>query len=166
MNRMIHEFRNYSNGKIEENLVGVIETVRWISTKWDGPGAKGEYFVSDGNGVVRMMHCTGHQTGMDLFKAYIDHQFELVRFSNGVPLTSDDLIQLCMTSCIWYDIDTYMNYDISEDYLTIMLDADKPKFFMETKPSGPIDSELDTYDKVYVDLKRNVIPDEERKVSQ
>lgn len=168
MNRMIYEHYDYCGGKMRESLVGAMETVKWKSTSWcGGPKEPGTYIVSDGRRNIRDLLCTGgNKTGMSLFQSYIEDRFENVYFSNGKSLTSDDLIELCRQYYVWYEINTvYTDCGEMED-LIIMTDEDKPKYFIETNLQGPIDSEFDTYDKTYVDLDCNVIPEEERKVSR
>lgn len=168
MNRLINELYTFSSDRPKEYLVGVTETIRWTSTKWNGgPKESGEYLVSDGKGRIRDMQCTGcNKSGISLFQSYIDGMFENVRFSNNKSLTSDELIELCRSYNVWYEIDTYNNGDWDTNDLIIMTDEDKPKYFVEAKIRGPIDSELDSYDKTFVDFKGDIIPNEERKVSQ
>ena len=144
MNKMVYEGWN---GK--ESLVGVMETANWMSTKWcSGPKEKGFYLVSDGNGTIQTM---GYDVnGKSLFESYMDGVFESARFSNGCELTDSDLIALYNRYHVWYIVSTGYISDYGEvEHLMIMSEEDEPRYFMEPKLRGPIDSELDTYDKTY-----------------
>lgn len=149
----------YKGWNDEECLTGCLETVKWVSTTWSGgPKESGEYIVSDGNGNIKTMWCTGgNETGEGLFKGCLDQTFENAFFSNGVKLTSDDLIRMYQSYNVWYEVAENHYYDYYYDDLVVMTDEDKPKYFMEPKLRGPIDSEVDTYAKAYVDLDGKIL---------
>lgn len=145
---MFRDFRD------KETLNGFMETVRWkLASYYGGPKASGKYFVSNGDGQVDTLYCTGNtHKAKELFDGLMEHEFERAEFSDGRSLTGDDLVQLYCSFNVWYDIYEDWDYDYRYDVLRIMTDEDKPKYFMEPGIIGPVDSEIDTYGTTYFEF--------------
>lgn len=159
MKKTIYKSMNYSKNEYEEDLTGVLEPARWKLTSYYGnPKEPGEYLVSDGKGIIWTMYCTGDTPAKELFDNIVDgYVYENVTFSDGKELSSDDLIWLYKKYGVWFELYEYYHYEDACTDLKIMRDEDRPKYFMEPKLSGPIDSELDNYEKVFVDVHGNIL---------
>lgn len=146
---MFRDFRG------KETLNGFLETVRWkLTSYYGGPEKSGEYFVSNGDGHVELMHCTGDtKDARSLFGAIMDGYYENVRFSDGRSLTDKDLLDLYRSYYVWYIVEEGYEMDYGcREQLMIMTDEDEPKYFMESKITGPVDSEMDNYETTYYEF--------------
>ena len=157
MKKMImHSFYGENNPNNRDSLFGCSEEIIWRSTKYyGGPKDHDDFIVSDGNGNVSKMRCTGrNETGMVLFQQYINYHTEIVWGDNFEELTSDELIKLCTKYNVWYcyeDIDG--GYD-PMDSIVIYRNDGIPKYYLDIL-KGPIDSEIDGYETEYYDLKKD-----------
>lgn len=142
--------KKYANGEFRE---GFTETVLWRSFS-DGyfPKEPGEYITADGDGKVRTMFHTSanFKKCSELVIDILSDRYEEYRSSEGRELTFEDLqkIQSCGA---WYE-----EYEVRDSYgdcrgegIVIMTGDDIPKFWLDTKLSGPITKEIDTYEKEY-----------------
>lgn len=149
----------YKNYRGELSIIGYFEDALWKATSYcHGPMEAGEYLTADGEGNVRMMRCTGNGfTTKELFDGIVDvREYSKVEYFNGTcsrEPTNDDLIKLYSSCCVWYDTNecwTDWGTDVS---LTIYEGDGIPKYFLNTKFKGPIDSEIKTNENVQVDLE-------------
>ena len=144
--------KKYINGEFCE---GFTETILWRSV-FDGdfPKEPGEYITADGDGNV---HTLFH-TSADFKKCskfvndILNDRYEEYRSSEGRELTFDDL-QTIQNCGAWYE-----RYEVHDSYgdccgegIVIMTGADIPKFWLDTKLTGPITNKIDTYEKEYLE---------------
>ena len=149
----------YKDYRGEESIIGHLEDALWKATSFcEGPKDEGEYLTADGKGGVMMMQCTGtnSDSNKDLFDAIVNGiEYSSVEYYNGTDFrepTNDDLIKLYTRNCVWYDIrDTWADWG-TEYSLTIYEGDAIPKYFLDTKLKGPIDSEIESNESVQVDL--------------
>lgn len=143
--------RKYVNGEARE---GFTETVLWRSVS-DGyfPKEQGEYITADGDGKVRTMSYTGMDP-KNCSKLVIDilsDRYAEYRSFGGRALTFDDLWSI-QNDGAWYE-----KYEVRDSYgeycgegIILMTGDDIPKFWLDTKLSGPITNAIDTYEKEYL----------------
>ena len=148
-------YRDYKN---EETVVGFVEEAMWKSTVFcGGPKEDGEFITSDGEGHIETFYCTGCTDGAkELFDEILDHGYDGGVFfydgeTNTKP-TDSDLVKLYSEYHVWYKV-----YDVwtdcgNEQGLTIYRGAAIPKYFLDTKLKGPMDSKIEGYDSIQTDL--------------
>ena len=142
--------KKYINGEFCE---GFTETILWRSV-FDGdfPKKPGEYITANGDGKVRTLSYTGidPKKCSKFVNDILNDRYEEYRSSEGRELTFEDL-QTIQNCGAWYE-----GYEVRDSYddccgegIAIMTGADIPKFWSDTKLSGPIMNELNTYEKEY-----------------
>ena len=143
----------------ELSTIGYLEEVIWKATSYcSGPREPGEYFTADGEGNVSRMQCTGDGLNTrDLFNGIVaSHEYSQVEYYDGTNFrepTNDDLIELYTSHNVWYDTNEYWTDCGNEVSLTIYEGDAIPKYFLDTKFKGPIDSEIETNESVQMDLE-------------
>lgn len=149
----------YKNYFGELSTIGYLEEVIWKATGYcSGPEESGKYFTSDGKGNVSIMQCTGSSfDARDLFSGIVaSHEYGQVEYYDGTNFrepTNDDLIKLYTSCYVWYDTHEYWTDCGNEVSLTIYEGDAIPKYFLDTKFKGPIDSEIETNEHVQMDLE-------------
>lgn len=148
----------YQDYRNEESTIGFKEEVIWKITDYcNGPKKSGEYLTSDGKGNIKNIYSTGddRDATKELFDKILDGcEYENATWSDTNEfLSNDDLIDLYRSHHVWYTINEYYKEDWGSCYdLEILRGKDIPKYFLETNVSGPIDKQVNEYDKTVVDL--------------
>lgn len=138
------------------STIGYLEEVIWKATSYcSGPKESGRYFTADGKGNVSIMQYTRDARG--LFDGiFYSKEYGQVKYYDGTNFrepTNDDLIELYISNHVWYDTNEYCT-DCGNEVSLIIHEGDGiPKYFLDTKFKGPIDSEIETNEHVQMDLE-------------
>jgi len=134
-------------------MTGIKEDILWKSTAYHrGPQEFGEYTVSNGDGNTFTLFYTGsHLFAEELFRQIMHDYYRegVVLHDTGASLSNDDLLELYKTCGVWYNIvDGKTDSEgWCEQMLVIYKDDDKPKYFLDKNPSGPIEADVETYEE-------------------
>lgn len=149
-----HFYVGKNNPNNSDEMFGVSQEIRWkLSSYFSGPAEDGEYLTSDGKGNVEPLLYS--VKGSSMFELVQSNNFSVYWDETDEKLTSDELIDLLSahTFNVWYSIaESYVADGYGEDGIYIL--KNKPKYFLEEKLQGPIDSELDECEEEFYKYSR------------
>lgn len=143
----------YEDFRGDKDLRGFTQEIKWkLTSHYGGPKEYDCYMVADGNGDTEHLFCTGEKCMRDeilmILEGPMRGRIKFVWEDTFEDLTRDEILALCDKKHIWYKrLDA--GYEPGDRFIhAIYRDSDIPKYFLEAKFTGPIDSKIDTYEEV------------------
>ena len=136
-----YAYKDFS-GEVSQDMF--IESVVWVKSSYGGPSIAGEYYVSDGDGKIYSLYCTGsNHTGASIFNDVVtgwksEAVWDKEDYCN---LTDSELIKLYTSYNIWYETDDICDCENYPEGTRYIIHKEPPKYYLRSNLSGPIDTE-------------------------